>query len=64
MAVPKKKTSKSRTRKRNSANSKAAQVTLVVCSHCKELTQPHIVCAKCGYYDGKEVIKQKEEAKS
>ena len=63
MAVPKKKTSKCRTRTRNSANSKAAQVTLVVCSHCKEQILPHTVCKKCGYYNGKEVVKQKEETK-
>jgi len=28
----------------------------VFCSNCKTEIMPHIVCTKCGYYKGKEVI--------
>ena len=30
------------------------------CPHCHELTEAHRVCKNCGYYDGKEVVAQKE----
>lgn len=60
MAVPKGKQSKSRTNKRF-ANYKANTPTLVECPHCHELKTAHRVCDKCGYYDGKEVVAQKEE---
>lgn len=56
MAVPKHKTSKQRANTRFSNNSKAKMPTLVECPHCHELTRPHAVCAKCGYYDGKLVV--------
>ena len=29
---------------------------LVECSNCKAEILPHIVCPKCGYYKGKEVV--------
>lgn len=29
------------------------------CQNCKELTIPHHVCKKCGFYNGQEVIKMK-----
>ena len=60
MAVPKAKQSKSRTNKRF-ANYKATAATLVECPHCHELTVAHRVCKSCGFYDGKEVVAQKEE---
>ena len=31
--------------------------------HCHELKVAHRVCKNCGYYDGKEVIAEKEESK-
>ncbi|NCB48448.1 MAG: 50S ribosomal protein L32 [Clostridia bacterium] len=58
MAVPKRKTSKSRRDKR-CANWKAVTPTLVECPHCKAQVVPHTVCKECGYYDGKEVIAKK-----
>lgn len=63
MAVPKRKQSKSRTAKRF-ANYTATAATLVECPHCHGLKVAHQVCKACGYYDGKEVVAQKEEAKS
>ena len=54
MAVPKKKTSKSR---RNMRRSHHALTTSAYaeCSNCGELKRPHHVCGSCGHYDGREV---------
>ncbi|MFH0749849.1 MAG: 50S ribosomal protein L32 [Candidatus Gottesmanbacteria bacterium] len=30
-----------------------------LCSHCHKPKQPHTICPRCGFYDGKEVQKQK-----
>ncbi len=63
MAVPKSKQSKSRTNKRF-ANYKATAATLVECPHCHEMMQSHNVCKNCGYYNGREVVVEKEESKN
>ncbi|MGE5613518.1 MAG: 50S ribosomal protein L32 [Bacillota bacterium] len=57
MANPKRKWSKARTGKRRS-QWKLSQPGLVNCPQCHTLKAPHIVCKECGYYDGKEVIKE------
>ncbi len=31
----------------------------ITCPNCGTMTLPHAVCMKCGYYKGKEVVKQK-----
>ena len=59
MAVPKSKQSKQRTNTRY-ANFKAAAPALVESPHCHELKQPNKGCAKCGYYDGREVVSTEE----
>lgn len=59
MALPKNKISKSKTNSRF-ANWKLKAPGLVECSHCHELIKSHVVCPKCGYYDGKEVVSKKE----
>ena len=51
MAVPKKKTSKTRTNKRRSHH--AISVNLATCAQCGQVKVPHIVCSTCGYYAGK-----------
>ena len=56
MAVPKSKVSKQRRNKRFASNYKASVPTLVECPQCHEMKQSHRVCAKCGYYDGKQVV--------
>ncbi|MDY4186715.1 MAG: 50S ribosomal protein L32 [Candidatus Borkfalkiaceae bacterium] len=61
MAVPKRKISKQRGNKRFASNYKAAMPTIVECPQCHGHKQAHKVCAKCGYYDGKLVVEQKEE---
>ena len=60
MAVPKRKMSKARRDSRR-ANWKLAAPGLVDCPQCHELKRPHHVCTECGYYDGKEVVKEDEE---
>ena len=60
MAVPKRKMSKARRDSRR-ANWKLAAPGFVECPQCHELKRPHHVCTECGYYDGKEVVKEDEE---
>ncbi|WP_028586170.1 50S ribosomal protein L32 [Desulfocurvus vexinensis] len=54
MAVPKKKTSKSRKGMRR-AHDHVAKPTVIYCE-CGEPTVPHRVCASCGVYKGKQMI--------
>jgi len=54
MAVPKRKTSKSRRDKRR-ANHKATVPALVECPQCHQPKRPHHVCPTCGTYKGREV---------
>jgi large subunit ribosomal protein L32 len=56
MAVPKRKTSKSRTRRRRAANMKLDAPGLVECANCGNLKLPHRVCPKCGFYNGVQVL--------
>ena len=60
MAVPKRKTSKSRIDLRRSSVWKLETPNLTKCSQCGELIMPHRVCDNCGYYNGKQVIKKEE----
>ncbi|MGB5157299.1 large ribosomal subunit protein bL32 [Desulfobacterium sp. N47] len=59
MAVPKHKTSKSKRDKRRT-HQKIEALNLSKCSQCGEAKPGHTVCPECGYYNGREVIKQKE----
>ena len=61
MAVPKRKVSKARRNSRKSSNWTVSTPSIVECPNCHEMKKPHIVCGKCGYYDGKEVIVMKKE---
>lgn len=62
MAVPKKKTSKTRKGTRR-AHLGLTPSCLSECSHCHKKSKPHHVCLNCGYYNGKEVIKIKTKIK-
>ncbi|MBF0129993.1 MAG: 50S ribosomal protein L32 [Alphaproteobacteria bacterium] len=57
MAVPKKKTSKSRRDMRRSHHA-LKRVSAIECPNCGELKRPHHVCDSCGFYDGREVVSQ------
>jgi len=52
MAVPKKKTSKSRRNMRRS-HDRVAVPTIIYCE-CGEPTLPHRICSSCGVYKGKQ----------
>jgi len=56
MAVPKFKTSKARTRRRQSINMKLVAPNLVECGNCGNRVLLHRICSKCGFYRGKQVI--------
>jgi large subunit ribosomal protein L32 len=60
MAVPKHKTSKSKRDKRRT-HQKVEPLNLSKCSQCGEAVLSHNACKACGYYKGREVIKNKEE---
>ncbi len=55
MAVPKKKTSKSKKNMRRAHDAISAP-GISTCSNCNEPKLPHRVCSSCGTYKGKEVI--------
>lgn len=56
MANPKKRKSKSAVRT-NRAHLALKKVALNKCSQCGKTKQPHIACAFCGYYRGRQVVK-------
>jgi large subunit ribosomal protein L32 len=55
MALPKRRQTKTRGRKRRTHWVLTAP-TLVNCSHCSEKKRAHHVCPHCGYYQGREVM--------
>ena len=55
MAVPKRKTSKSRRDKRR-ATHKLSVPAVMECPQCHQPKLPHRVCANCGYYGGRQII--------
>ncbi len=59
MAVPKKKTSRSRRGKRRS-HQFLNPPFLSLCPKCKSPKLPHKVCPFCGYYKGKAFIEKEE----
>ncbi|MDD4188392.1 MAG: 50S ribosomal protein L32 [Bacilli bacterium] len=55
MAVPFRRTSKTKKRMRRTHLKKNAP-SIVLCNNCGEALAPHRACTNCGYYKGKEVI--------
>lgn len=55
MALPKRRTSKSRIRTRRHAHRKKA-VSVDKCPNCGAPKQPHRICPSCGYYKGRQVV--------
>lgn len=58
MAVPKRRVSKARRNKRR-AQWKLVLPGLVKCPQCHEAKLAHCACPNCGYYKGREVLKNK-----
>lgn len=75
--VPQRRISKTRKRKRRT-HFKLDLPGMMVCPNCGEVKKGHVVCSKCGFYDGKlvkeikvktdeedtEVVETKEEVKA
>lgn len=61
MALPKRKVSRSKSRKRRT-HYKVFAPALSLCSNCGELKPPHRACPSCGYYKGR-IHKKEEEVK-
>jgi len=60
MAVPKRRTSRSR-RDLRRAHDALALPARSLCPQCKEPKLPHRVCPSCGSYKGREVVKTDED---
>ncbi|MDE0652901.1 MAG: 50S ribosomal protein L32 [bacterium] len=56
MAVPKKKTSKARSRSRQAAAWRLDAPSRSVCPRCGAAKLPHRVCAQCGWYGGRQAL--------
>lgn len=56
MAVPKKKTSKAKTRSRRASAWTLDAPARSVCPRCGNAKLPHVVCASCGWYNGRQAI--------
>ena len=61
MAVPKRRSSKTRGRKRRT-HWKAEKPGVSKCSSCGEPKLPHRVCSHCGTYNGREIVAPETEA--
>ncbi len=62
MAVPKRRVSKTKKLQRRTHDALETK-TFVVCPNCGAKVLPHHVCAKCGYYDGKQVVEVVDKQK-
>ena len=59
MAVPKRRSSNSRTNKRRSHHAKKAK-QLSFCPKCSKAVPTHVVCPNCGNYMGRTVVEVAE----
>ena len=60
MAVPKRRSSNSRTRKRRSHHAKTPK-QLSYCPKCSTAVPQHVACPNCGYYMGRVIVEMAEE---
>jgi len=56
MAVPKKKTSKAKSRTRRASSWTLATPSRSICPQCLQAKVPHVVCRNCGWYHGRQAI--------
>ena len=56
MANPKRRFSKSRTRRRRSIAMRLHTVHATDCPRCHQPKLPHRICPNCGHYAGREVL--------
>ncbi|MBN1493768.1 MAG: 50S ribosomal protein L32 [Candidatus Omnitrophica bacterium] len=62
MALPKRRHSHSRTRKRRT-HDKVSGNTVTTCKECGARVRQHCICPKCGFYRGRRVITIKVKQK-
>ncbi len=58
MAVPKRRTPRSKRDSRRANHDKVSAPTLSRCTNCGETMRPHRVCPACGFYDGVSVVEK------
>ena len=63
MAVPKRRTTRSKRNMRRANHDKVIVPQLIACANCGEPSVPHRVCASCGFYKGKKVRELKASGK-
>jgi large subunit ribosomal protein L32 len=56
MAVPKKKTSKAKSRSRRASAWKLREPAQSRCPSCRQAKLPHVVCPNCGWYHNRQAI--------
>ena len=60
MAVPKRRTSKTRKRKRRS-HIRATPPSVAHCPQCATIRPTHVVCPNCGFYMGRTLVDTDDE---
>jgi large subunit ribosomal protein L32 len=59
--VPKRRTTPSKRNMRRANHDKVAAPNLVPCSNCSAPALPHRVCAACGFYGKRAILKKKDD---
>lgn len=59
MAVPKRRTTRSKSAMRRAQHDKVTAPSIVACANCGEPSVPHRVCPSCGHYKGAQVVAKK-----
>ncbi|MEZ4256331.1 MAG: 50S ribosomal protein L32 [Polyangiales bacterium] len=62
MAVPKRRTTRSKRNMRRSQHDKVTAPNLAPCANCGEAIQSHRVCPSCGHYKGRAVKQVRGQA--
>ncbi|OGS21857.1 MAG: 50S ribosomal protein L32 [Elusimicrobia bacterium RIFOXYA2_FULL_39_19] len=63
MPCPKRRHTRMRGRMRCAANWKLTATNSSECTQCKANKLPHLVCPKCGFYNGEMIVIKKEKKK-
>jgi large subunit ribosomal protein L32 len=64
VAVPKRRTTRSKRDMRRANHDKVTAPGVVPCAACGEMMLPHRVCPACGKYKGRQVVKQEAETQT